>query len=133
LFLLWDNFKILKFSKINLRLKLKKFLPNGQNLTEISTNENGIVKKQRRRSEMAKLMMNRLRDVRILGFRATTTQTSPLPIVPININIVYAITNAIRLILSRALLLIYRSNFSIIFEISASEQFSKKLIKTFSF
>jgi hypothetical protein len=94
--------------------------PNGQDLTEISTNENGIVKKQRRRSEMAKLMINRLRDVRILGFRATTTQTSPLPIVPININIVYAITNAIRLILSRALLLIYRSNFSIIFEISAS-------------
>jgi hypothetical protein len=101
---------------------------------EISTNENGIVKKQRRRSEMAKFMMNRLRDVRILGFRATTTQTSPLPNVPININIAYAITNAIRLVLSRALLLIYCSNFCIIFEnCSASEQLSKKFIKTFSF
>jgi hypothetical protein len=82
---------------------------------------------------MAKLMMNKLRDVRILGFRATATQTSPLPNVPININIAYAITNAIRLFLSRALLLIYCSNFSFIFESSSSssQKLSKKFIKIF--
>lgn len=58
------------------------YTPNGQNLTDISTSENGIVKKHSRRSEMAKLIMNKLRVVRILALRATTVHTIPLPIVP---------------------------------------------------
>ena len=47
---------------------------------------NGCVKRQRVRSEMARLMMKMLRGVLIAAFRATTKHTRLLPAAPNAIN-----------------------------------------------
>lgn len=52
----------------------------------ISIKENGIVIKQRVRSEMARLRINRFLGVRIIDLRMTAMNTSPLPIEPVAIS-----------------------------------------------
>ena len=89
---------------------LQVMTPSGQNLTAISTNENGIVKKHKNRSEMAKFSINIFLSVLIAGFLATAMHTNPLPIAPAIIKITYAMTNPMSQFSSIALLFNNSSN-----------------------
>lgn len=89
---------------------LQVMTPRGQNLTAISTNENGIVKKHKNRSEMAKFSINIFLSVLIAGFLATAMHTNPLPIAPAIIKITYAMTNPMSQFSSIALLFNNSSN-----------------------